>query len=115
MTNERRDICPRKLLSDFLYVYAKNICPSLERGQINGLDDSLFLASMNGELIREQQYVPGVRGGYKNYTEALGFLWAVSNSPDEYTPDDLRKVVREVDEHMGRISDALVSTLQQLI
>ena len=109
----RRNICPRELLLDFLIRYADNISPSLERGKVGDLDEHLFLASMRGELIREQQDAQGVREGYKNLLGALTFLRAVSNSPDEYNPHDLGDVVRRVDEYVGRIGDILLSTASQ--
>ena len=109
----RRNICPRELLLDFLIRYAEKISPSLERGVVNGLDEHLFLASMRGELVREQQDARGVREGYKNLLGALTFLRAVSNSPDEYDSSDLRRVTQEVDEYIGRIGDILLSTIPQ--
>ena len=109
----RRNICPRELLLNFLIKYAENISPPLERGRIGGLDKHLFLASMQGELIREQQDAPGVRESYRNYVSALKFLRAVSNSPDEYDSSDLRRVTQEVDGYVGRIGDILLSTASQ--
>ena len=109
----RKNICPRELLLDFSLMYAEEICPSLERGRVNVLDKHLFVASMYGELVREQQDAPGVGEGYRNYVHALTFLRAVANSPERYGPDDLRNVVRRVDEYVGRIVDILLSTLSQ--